>query len=106
MAKIQVLKTTRAASSIDGAFVKEYLAGQTYDIFEELAQTFVKQGWGVKFEEKAVEKAPENKAMQSAPENKSFEVLVEEKVEELVEEIVDSSESDEVIQKTKKRGKK
>ena len=113
--KIKVLKTTKAASSIEGTHIKEYVAGETYEIFQDLADVFVREGWGesvieemkkILIEKKAVEKSPENKAILSAPENKGFEGFSEEESEEIDREIVGSTESSEVIQKTKKRGKK
>lgn len=88
--QITVIKTTKAASCKLGIRAKEYLAGETVEIFDELAQVFIKQGWGVKFEEpkteiiveepklsevieeKAIEEAPENKAMEKSPENKAL----------------------------------
>ena len=113
--KIKVLKTTKAASSIEGTHIKEYVAGETYEIFRDLAEVFVREGWGesvieemkkVLIEEKAINKSPENKAILSAPENKGFDGLSEKKSEEIDREIIGSIESSEVIQKTKKRGKK
>lgn len=80
--QITILKTTKAASCKLGIKVKEYLSGETVEIFDELAQVFIKQGWGIKFEEpeaieyiieeKSIEKSPENKAIEKAPDNKSF----------------------------------
>jgi hypothetical protein len=67
---IRILKTKNAASCKLGNKSKEYLAGQTEEIFDDLAQVFIKEGWGVKFEEKEIETAPENKAFIKAPENK------------------------------------
>jgi len=88
--KIKVLKTTKAASDELGSFIKEYQAGETVEIFDELALIFISQGWGVEFkefvveeikevlieeqviEEKGIEESPENKAVESSPEDKGF----------------------------------
>ena len=85
---IRILKTATAASCNLGIKTREYTAGNTEEIFDNLAQVFISQGWGVKvedviikeptpievikpMEEKAVEKAPENKSVEKAPENKA-----------------------------------
>jgi hypothetical protein len=70
--KIKVLKTTKAASCIRGISTEEYQEGETYDIFDELAETFLKEGWGEKAETKALPKL-ENKAVEKV-ENKALEV--------------------------------
>lgn len=88
--KIKVLKTTKAASDELGSSVKEYQAGETVEIFNELASIFILQGWGVEFkefadeeikevlieeeviEQKGIEESPENKAVESTSENKGF----------------------------------
>lgn len=80
--KIKVLKTTEAASCPLGIKSKDYIAGETYEIFDDLANVFIKEGWGVNApEEKAIEKALENKMIEAAPENKEV-VAKEEKKEE------------------------
>jgi len=71
--QIKVLKTTNAASNQIGNFSKEYKEGETYEIFDELAQVFINEKWGVLVsEEKAFDETLENKAIQKAPENKLF----------------------------------
>ena len=88
--KIKILKTTKAASDELGSFIKEYQAGETVEIFDELALIFISEGWGVEFkelvveeikevlieeqviEEKGIEESPENKAVESSPEDKGF----------------------------------
>ena len=87
--KIKVLKTTKAASDELGSSVKEYQAGETVEIFNELALIFISQGWGVEFkefadeeikevlieeviEQKGIEESPENKAVESTSEDKGF----------------------------------
>ena len=80
---IIVTKTQKAASCKLGIESKEYLQGETYNIFDDLAKTFIKEGWGVelkekkeepKIEEKSFEKAPENKAFEKAPEKKKLKL--------------------------------
>jgi hypothetical protein len=77
--KVKVLKTTKAASCSKGIAIKEYIQGNTYEIFDDLAQVFIEQGWGEKAEAKAVklelkkkviEKSPENKAVGESTDNK------------------------------------
>ena len=72
--QIKVLKTTNAASNQTGNFLKEYKEGETYEIFDELAQVFIDEKWGVlALEEKAFDNETlENKAIQKSPENKLF----------------------------------
>lgn len=48
--KIKILKTTIAAKDKSGCYSQEYKAGQVYDMYQELAQTFIQQGWGVSAE--------------------------------------------------------
>ena len=70
--KIKVLKNTKAAKDKLGIEAFDYQAGETYEIFDELANVFVSQGWGVevkaeevkqiKIEEKAIDNL-ENKAI-------------------------------------------
>lgn len=83
---ILVKKTTRASANENGNIIKEYIAGEVYDIYEDLANVFIAQGWGVEYKEKAIEQAPkqeaiieekaidnlENKAIEQAPENKAI----------------------------------
>lgn len=71
---IKVLKTKQAASCKLGISSKEYSEGNTYDIFDELADVFIKQGWGIekKVEEKSIEESPENKMFSGNLENKQI----------------------------------
>ena len=45
--KIKVIKTTQASQDPTGSKVFEYKAGEVYDIYQELAEVFISQGWGV-----------------------------------------------------------
>lgn len=49
---IKVLKTTKASKNELGIEIFEYLEGETYDIYQELAEVFIKQGWGISIENK------------------------------------------------------
>ena len=52
---IKVLKTTKASKNQIGNECFEYQEGQVYDIYEELAEVFIKQGWGILAEDKKEE---------------------------------------------------
>lgn len=71
---IKVLKTTKGATNASGTQVMDYLKGQTYDIFDHLANVFIKNGWGapVEVEGKAISDLA-NKAISVSPENKSIQ---------------------------------
>jgi hypothetical protein len=45
--KIKVLKTIFASKDQTGTKIFEYEAGEVYDIYQELAEVFISQGWGV-----------------------------------------------------------
>jgi hypothetical protein len=45
--KIKVLKTNFASKDETGTKIFEYEAGEVYDIYQELAEVFISQGWGV-----------------------------------------------------------
>ena len=45
--KIKVLKTIFASKDQTGTSIFEYKAGEVYDIYEELANVFIDQKWGV-----------------------------------------------------------
>lgn len=64
--EIKVLKTTIASKNQTGTQCFEYLQGEIYDIYDELAEVFLKEGWG----ELAIEEL-ENKAIDNL-ENKQF----------------------------------
>ena len=105
--KIKVLKTTKAASCKQGISTRDYLEGETYEIFNELAEVFITQGWGVeekeiKIIEKAIEKAPENKMFTAELDNKAIEVIEETK-EEVVEEKNEEVTKNKIFTKKKKR---
>jgi len=45
--KIKILKTNFSSKDQTGTKIFEYEAGQVYDIYQELAEVFITQGWGV-----------------------------------------------------------
>jgi len=45
--KIKVLKTIFASKDETGTKIFEYQAGEVYNIYQELAEVFISQGWGV-----------------------------------------------------------
>lgn len=45
---IKVLKTTLASANIFGNQLKLYQQDEICDIYDELANTFIKEGWGEK----------------------------------------------------------
>ena len=57
--EIRILKTTVASKNKTGTQCFEYLEGNIYDIYDELAQVFLNEGWG----ELAIEEEEENKAI-------------------------------------------
>lgn len=78
---VKVLKTTKASKNESGTQIFEYLEGKTYDIYQDLAEVFIREGWGEKTidnlkndkeinEEKALNEL-ENKAIDNL-ENKEF----------------------------------
>lgn len=72
--QIKVLKTVIASKNEIGNECFEYLKDNIYDIYQELAEVFLKEGWGEKAieegEEKAIEEY-ENKAIDNLK-NKQF----------------------------------
>lgn len=88
---IKVLKTTKASKNELGIEVFEYLQGETYDIYQELAEVFLKEGWG----EKAIDNL-ENK-----------EDIIEEKaIEELENKAIDNLENKDIKPKKGNRNAK
>lgn len=63
--EIKVLKTTVASKNQAGTQSFEYLQDEIYDIYDELAEVFLKEGWGElaieEDEDRAIEE--ENKAI-------------------------------------------
>jgi len=104
--KIEVLKTTKAASSPLGNVVKEYKAGQTYEIFDCLAKVFLDNNWGINpAEKKKIDNSPENKAIAAAAEKKQIEVEIGEEVPEEApkEKVKKKSNSSKKVNSSKKK---
>lgn len=57
---IKVLKDTFASANSLGNSLKEYEAGEIYDIYEELANTFVRESWGEYVKEIEIQTQEEN----------------------------------------------
>lgn len=57
--QIKVLKTVIASKNEVGNECFEYLKDNIYDIYQELAEVFLKEGWGEKAIEEGEEKAIE-----------------------------------------------
>ena len=52
---IKVLKTTLASANSFGNQLKLYQQDEIYDIYDELANTFIKEGWGEKVQTQELE---------------------------------------------------
>ncbi len=74
--EIKVLKTTVASKNQTGTQCFEYLQGEIYDIYDELAEVFLKEGWGElaidEYEDKAIDNL-ENKQFKTKKVNKNAE---------------------------------
>lgn len=57
---IKVLKNIVASANNSGTSLKEYQAGEIYDIYEELAETFVRENWGEYAKEIEIQTQEEN----------------------------------------------
>jgi hypothetical protein len=72
--EIIILKTTIASKDYTGTQCFQYLQGEIYDIYDELAKVFLKEGWGKlaidEDEDKAIDEY-EDKAIDNL-ENKQF----------------------------------
>ena len=72
--EIIILKTTIASKDYTGTQCFQYLEGEIYDIYDELAKVFLKEGWGKlvidEDEDKAIDEY-EDKAIDNL-ENKQF----------------------------------
>jgi len=78
--KLKMIETIKAASCPLGIKTKEYKKDETYEIFDNLAQIFLAEGWASKEgEEKAMKVVLENKAIEKSPEDKSINKVEEKK---------------------------
>ena len=57
--EIRILKTTIASKDHTGTQCFEYLQGEIYDIYDDLAEVFLNEGWGElaidEYEDKAID---------------------------------------------------
>lgn len=98
---IKVLKTTKASKNQTGLEVFNYEAGNVYDIYSELAEVFITQGWGIKFEEAKEEIIEEIK------EEAEEEIILEEKaIENLENKAIENLENKTIKKTTNKKGRK
>ena len=72
--EIKVLKTTTASKDKTGTQCFEYLQGEIYDIYDELAEVFLREGWGEKAIDEVEQPIAENKAIDEY-ENKAIDGL-------------------------------
>jgi hypothetical protein len=94
--QIKVLKNTKAAKDKLGIEAFDYQAGETYEIFDELAKVFISQNWGV--EEKEAQEVQKIKVEEK-------EIKTEEKaIDNLENKAVDNLENKSI--NNKKKGKK
>jgi hypothetical protein len=94
--QIKVLKNTKAAKDKLGIEALDYQAGETYEIFDELAKVFISQNWGV--EEKEAQEVQKIKVEEK-------EIKTEEKaIDNLENKAVDNLENKSI--NNKKKGKK
>lgn len=89
--KIKVLKNIKAAKDKLGIEAFDYQAGETYEVFEELANVFISQGFGVKAE-----------VIEEKIEEKAIEILEDKAIDNLEDKAVDNLENKSI----KKKGKK
>lgn len=52
--KIKVIKTTQASQDASGTKIVEYKAGEVYDIYQELAEVFISQEWGIQAQDSKI----------------------------------------------------
>jgi hypothetical protein len=74
---IKVLKTTKGAKNQSGSECREYLANQTYEMFDELAEVFISNGWAVK----AIDNLEEDKI--EIQEEKALDILENKAIDNL-----------------------
>ena len=67
---IRMLQTTKGATDPSGIQSMTYEKGESYDVYDELAQIFLKEGWAKKEKEKDMKEPEENKDLEGSEENK------------------------------------
>lgn len=97
--KIKVLKNIKAAKDKLGIKAFDYQAGETYEIFDELAKVFISQNWGV--EKKEAQEVQEIKVEEEIKtEEKAIENLENKAVDNLENKAIDN------LNNNNKKGKK
>lgn len=76
---IKVLHNTKASKNIQGTEAFDYLAGETYEIYDELANKFINLGWGELVNNQETENNIEEKAIDNL-ENKAITNLENKKL--------------------------
>ena len=109
--KIKVLKTTKAATCKLGINTTKYIAGQTYEIYNELAKIFIKQGWGedpnnTKREEQKAERAREAARLKAQKEKAEAKAILAAKIENKAIEVAEENKAVEVAEENKAKEKK
>lgn len=52
---IKMLKTITASKDKNGTHIKEYIDGQEYEVFDELKQIFLQEGWAIELRDSNIE---------------------------------------------------
>jgi hypothetical protein len=52
---IKMLKTITASKDKNGTHIKEYIEGQEYEVFDELKQIFLQEGWAIELRDSNIE---------------------------------------------------
>lgn len=89
--KVKILKNIKAAKDKLGIEAFDYQVGETYEVFEELANVFISQGFGVKAE-----------VIEEKIEEKAVEIVEGKAIDNLKNKAVDNLENKSI----KKKGKK
>lgn len=79
--KIRMLQSIKGATDPSGIRSMTYEKGKKYDVYDELAQVFLREGWAKKEKEKDVKGPEEKKDLEGSEENKE-EAPAETKVED------------------------
>jgi hypothetical protein len=87
---IKVIKTVVASKNKSGTECLNYQVGEVYDIYEELAQVFIKENWGIEANNNLEEQ--QEKALDNL-ENKAIEIEANNNLEEQQEKALDNLEN-------------
>jgi hypothetical protein len=70
--KIKVIKTILASQDETGSRSFEYKAGEVYDIYQELANVFINQGWGEEIKTQEIVEEIETQELEIKIETQDF----------------------------------